>query len=332
MPDSSVDLRPIQIFLDTKSFIAPVEPRKFSGGAKDFYQGDDVAFAVHKLQMQSSLRGIADNLRRSEQPGGFVQVRQREGALAKSHRPLGTLFTEANSFKLVGAEHVGELLFQATPNSLDRLADLIEKKAELTPRLVENRKTGEIKPRPSSYRCELGGIENIRLYDKQDKLKFSADQAVTWMRQPNVIGGYIVELFRPERRGNIVPVIRMILQLMRAFEGINGGILVRPFMPTEVNTQFGEATLAISVQLVTGSTRHIVFPFSADGSLLEINETKMLEAIENITPDLAINRHDELLSLLASQPLVRNIELPPILETTPETVRGGVRCHIAPTC
>ena len=107
---------------------------------------------------------------------------------------MGSLFTASNHFALVGAEKVGELLFQATPQALDGLATIIETKAEETPRLVVNRKTGKEEPRVSGYRSELGGIEDIRLYDATDKVAFSAEEAVRWMRQENAIGGYIVEL------------------------------------------------------------------------------------------------------------------------------------------
>ena len=40
MPDRP-DLRPIQVFLDTKRFIEMEEPQPFGGGAKDFFQGND---------------------------------------------------------------------------------------------------------------------------------------------------------------------------------------------------------------------------------------------------------------------------------------------------
>ena len=85
-----------------------------------------------------------------------------------------------------------------TPRALDGLASIIDTKAEETPRLVTNSKTGKQEPRVSPVRSELGGIEDIRLYDAPDKSPFPLRQAVHWMQQENVIGGYIVELFRPE--------------------------------------------------------------------------------------------------------------------------------------
>src|ERR1035437_11196285 len=132
-----------QVFLDTKRFIELEEPEPFGGGTKDFFQGNDRGFATHKAEITARVASVAEGMRRNRQPGGFIKVRQREEALAKSHRPLGHLFTPSNRFALVGAESVGELLFQATPAALDRLANIIESKAELTPPIIRNKKTGK---------------------------------------------------------------------------------------------------------------------------------------------------------------------------------------------
>src|SRR5580704_16293843 len=124
MADS--DLRPIQVFLDTKRFIEIPAPQPFVPGTKDFFQGNNRGFVEHKTKLKSSVQGVANSLRRGKQAGGFIKVRQREEALAKSHRPMGALFKATNHFALVGAEKVGELLFQVTPHALDRLANIID--------------------------------------------------------------------------------------------------------------------------------------------------------------------------------------------------------------
>src|SRR5262245_39104274 len=124
------DLRPVQVFLDTQRFIEipPTQPRP--RGAKDFFEGNDAAFVEHKARMTSALSHAATALRDAKQPAGFVRVRQRADALAKSHRPMNALFSQSQGFSLVGAETAGELLFQATPIGLDRLARIVEEKAE----------------------------------------------------------------------------------------------------------------------------------------------------------------------------------------------------------
>jgi hypothetical protein len=321
MADKPADQRPIQVFLDTKKFIELPAPQQFNGGSKDFFKDNDKGFAEHKTRIKSRVEAVATSLRRVKQPGGFIKVRQSEEALAKSHRPLGNLFSPSNRFALVGAEKVGELLFQATPAALDRLATIIETKAELTPRLVENKKTGKIEPRVSGYRSELGGIEDIRLYEASDKIAFSAEEAVRWMQQPNVIGGYIVELFRPDRAASPDAVDEMIAHFREGLERLGGGMLVRPFLPSTITTQFGEPSLALSVQLTAGDRRLIELPFLADGRSAVMAEASLPSVMRGVQGDLTPSRHAELLTFFAEQALVRSVELPPILETTPAS--GG---------
>ncbi len=318
MPENKPDLRPIQVFLDTKRFIELEEPQPFGGGAKDFFQGNDRGFATHKAEMTARVASVAEGMRRTRQPGGFIKVRQREEALAKSHRPLGHLFTQSNRFALVGTEGVGELLFQTTPAALDRLAGIIESKAELTPRIAKNKKTGKDEPRVSGYRSELGGIEDIGLHSATDKVKFSAEEAVRWMAQPNVIGGYIVELFRPDRNVATNEIDALVAQFKQGLERLQGGLLVRPFLPSTSTVQFGEPSLALSVQLITDERRRLIeLPFLVDGRAMEMDEASLPDGMRGVRADLTLARHTELLALLAKQGLVRSVELPPVLETMP---------------
>ncbi len=173
----------------------------------------------------------------------------------------------------MGAESVGELLFQTTPSALDRLANIIESKAELTPRTVLNKKTGKEEPRVSGYRSELGGIEDIRLHGPTDRVKFSSEEAVHWMEQPNAIGGYIVELFRPDRSISPDAIDALVANLRKGLERLQGGLLVRQFLPSTSTIQFGEPSLTLSVQLTSDKDRLIDLPFLTDGRSAEISET-----------------------------------------------------------
>lgn len=317
MAKKTHDLRPIQVLLDTKRFIELEVSKPWGGGTKDFFRGNDKGFLEHKEQIKARIQDAAASLRQRNQPGDFLRVRQREGALAKTHRPVSHLFSESNQFMLVGAERVGELLFQVTPDGMDRLANIIESKVELTPRIVINKKTGEPEPRVSVYRSELGGIEDIQLYGATDKVRFSAAEAVRWMQQPNVIGGYIVELFRPARRISLDLVRHLVANFREGLERIPGGLLVRPILPSEATAQFGEPSLVLSVHLITGGRRLIELPFFEDGRAAEMAEASLPGSMREVTRDLSIDRHTETLAMLAEQSLVRSVELPPILETTP---------------
>lgn len=333
MPDTS-DLRPIQVFLDTKRFIGAEEPQPFGGGSKDFFKGNNRGFEQHKVQMKSRVQSVAEGMRRSKQPSGFIKVQQREEAMAKSHRPLGSLFTLSNNFALVGAESVGELLFQATPAALDRLANLIESKAEVTPRIGQNKKTGKDEERPSGYRSELGGIEDVRLHGPTDRVKFSSEEAVRWMRQPNIIGGYIVELFRPDSRVATREIEALIASFRSGLDRLSGGLLVRPILPPTQAIQYGEPSLALSVRLTSDATKRLIeLPFLTDGRAAFISEASLPSNMHDAQTDLNPTRHGELLTFLAEQGLVRSVELPPVLETTPlfEGASAGAVSVPAPT-
>jgi hypothetical protein len=331
MPDKKQDLRPIQVFLDTKRFIEMEEPQPFGGGSKDFFADNNRGFAAHKAQIKKRVASVAEGLRRTNQPGGFIKVQQREEALAKSHRPLGSLFTPSNRFALVGAERVGELLFQTTPAALDRLANIIESKAELTPRMAVNKKTGREEPRVSSYRSEVGGIEDIRLHGATDRVKFSSEEAVHWMQQPNVIGGYIVELFRPDRSISPDTIDALIANFRQGLQRLHGGLLVRPILPSTSTTQFGEPSLALSVQLISDEKRRLIdLPFLVDGRSAEMSEASLPSEMRGVHGDLTLGRHAELLAFLGEQALVRSVELPPVLETTPMVGGANLGAAVVP--
>lgn len=331
MPDPRLDLRPIQVFLDTRRFIDLKEPQPF-GGSKDFFLNNDLAFREHKAKLRGQIDGVAQSLRRRNLPAGFVKVRQRKEALAKSYRPLDHLFSRGNRFALVGADGVGELLFQATPSALERLNYIVEVRAEETQRSRENKKSGTIEPRVSGYRSELGGIDEIRLYGAPDRLAFSAEEAVNWMEQPNVIGGYLVELFKPDRSAGFDAVNQIIAQLKQGFQTIQGGMIIRPLLPSVSTSRFGNPSLTLSVQLTTNpNSRLIDLPFLPDGRPAEMAEAPLPTEMHGQRADLSIDRHRELLAFLSEQTLVRSIELPAVLETAPmDSERGPSSVSIPP--
>lgn len=320
MPDSPSELRPIQVFLDAKRFIDVPEVKPHPQSKTDFFAGNDRGFAEHKSRMKNRVTSMATSMRAQTQPGAFIKVRQRELALAKSHRPLGSLFTPGNRFALVGAEKIGELLFQATPVALERLAALIETKAELKPPQKLNKRTGQVEPNPSPFRTELSGIEEIQMYAPSDRVTFSANDALEWMRQPNAIGGYLVELFRPDHLIGPEAVNAMVKALRVSLEALKGGILVRPILPSTSSTDFGEPGLILSVQLIRDDRRLLELPFAENGDAATMVEASLPQHMSGVEADLSPKRHAELLQVLAEQPLVRSVDLPPILETTPASV------------
>ena len=314
---ADVSLRPIQVLLDTKRFIDVPEQQPFGGGNKDFYSDDDRGFLNHKKKVRGRLQAIEASLRERNDRLGFVKVQMREDALAKSYRPLGALFTESHGFALVGAQGIGEIIFQVTPESISRLERIVDERAEATPRMAPNSKTGEMEKRPSSYRTEVGAIDDLKLHDPIDRLSFSAEQAVAWLAQPNVLGGYIIELFRPDPERGAEAVASAVAKLRAALASV-GGISARPFLPSEQTSQYGAPPLIVTAQLMIGGELQVALPFNPDGQpQIATGQVGRRDDVGPVELDLSTSRHQKFLTLLSEQSLVRSIELPPLIEAAP---------------
>ena len=304
--------RPIQVFLDTGQFISLRESRQ-RGGNRDFFAGDDPGFSRHKSTMRQRIRDASETLRSGGQAAGFVIVQMREAALAKSYRPLNALFSQANSFRLVGGGGIGEIFFQCTPTALDRLDRRIDTRAELKPRMVQNDDTGRFEPRPSAYRSELGGIEDIRLPAPADRIAFSAREAAEWLSRPDTLGAYLVELFRPDPTLDRAAVDSMIEGFRQRLVRL-GGIVARPLFPAE-SRRSTRGHLAMSIQLTRDvDSSFISLPL---GSPLSERDEPAGPAPRSATQDVPVERHQHFLEQMAAEPLVRRISLPPTLEIAP---------------
>lgn len=314
MTDIARELRPVQVLLDLRRFIETPE-RHAGGGTTDFFDGDDAGFARHKTRLRGKITTIAQSLRKERRPVGFLKVQLRENALAKSYRPIGSLFTESHGFALVGANRIGEMVFQGTPDDLDRLDRIVDLRAEATPPFVLNKKTGLMERRASGYRSELGAIGDIDLHDRTDRMTFSAEQAVEWLSQPNTLGGYIVELFRPDPARNEHAIALAIAQLRDALAGVGMGLSVRPFLPAENTAGYGDPPLAMTVQLTKNPAALVALPFNSDGQPARSAVPMSTDADDE--PDFSVDRHRLLLSILSEQSLVRSVELPPLVEASP---------------
>lgn len=328
--------RPVQVLLDAGQFIAVFQQQP-PKGKKDFYAGNDAGFARHRAHICAQLRGVALSMRRHGDPLGFIKVGMREDALGKSYRPLGTLFRNAHGFAFVGTDRVGELLFQATPHRLEQLARILEFRAEDTPRLVENPKTGAIEARPSAYRAECSAIQDIELYDAADRVSFSAADAVQWLSQDGVIGGYVIELFRARPNVASEEVAAAVASLRRALHQLPSGIRVRDFSAASLDERAiavsGSPMITMALDLLEDSNvKDIRHALLGDGE--PIRGQPRVERLPLFggrpAPSLDRSHHAALLAALAEQSLVRNVELAPVIECAPSMageISASIRVH-----
>ena len=303
---------PIQVFLNPGQFITVREPRQ-RGGNRDFFEGDNRRFSRHKSAMRQKIQDASATLRRHSQAAGFVIVQMRNEALAKSYRPLNALFSTANLFRLVGGGGIGEIFFQCTPDALDRLDHRIEARAEIEPKVKENEDTGEFEPRPSAYRSELGGIEDIRLLAPADRISFSAREAAAWLSRPDTLGAYLVELFRPDPTLDPAAVEEMIESFYQRLVRL-GGVVALPLFSAQSKRSI-RGHLAMSIQLTRNIEQSFIsLPLGDSGPT---DQELPRAALRSRMQDVSVERHQDFLEQMAAEPMVRRISLPPLLEIAP---------------
>ena len=297
---------PIQILLNPENF---EEARDTGGGGpkKDFFVDRDSAFRAHKKSLLSQLDAVATALERQSQGDiGFLKVILRREAWAKSHRPIRSLF-RPDRIALVGGGDLGEMYFEARPRLLRAVAHDIASAEEVT-RLKADPNTGRMVPHPSTAKSESGAIERIELYGPRDRRRFSVEVALDWLANPMTGSGYQIELFEvppPRSQWDVVDVSRQRLYatFIEGLAAIGQGLTVQRIQTTEkeqpqLSLRLGRSTEPPTVRLTvspSGDRKRIrdLVPFDSD-----------------------VDRHRRLLTFLDHHPLVRRIELPPILTRT----------------
>ena len=306
---------PLQVVLNPQNF---AEDREVPGGGglkTDFFDGDDDAFVAHKKVVLDQLQGVVNELAKQAPmygPVGFIKVILRRKAWAKSHRPLKALFTDRKT-PLVGGADIGQLLFEATPEALVRVANDVAA-AENVVGYKEDEETGNLKPNPTARRSETGAIERIELYGVADRRRFDLDQAVVWLSNPRTGGQYEVELFEaPPATNNLdaAGARRVLFQsfthgLQQMGQGVTASLVPRRDIkeaPT-LTVRLEQTALPPRVQLAPEPEGRV-----KDVALF----------------DPSRDRHSRLLGFLERHPLVKRIELPGVItRSAPEPrVRPG---------
>lgn len=189
---------PIQVVLNADNFRRDRQTNRPAGNGTDFFLGQDAAFVAHRQRLMAQLEGVGAQLQDAQHAGaygrgGYARVVMRAQALAKSHRPTTALF-KRDTTPVVGGEQLGEMVFYVTPDALNAVEERMGKAESESKKRVDKR-TGELVPAPSRYRCEVGAIHSIDLWDRSRRRRFEIERAVEWLAQPGTGHGYIVDLF-----------------------------------------------------------------------------------------------------------------------------------------
>jgi len=295
---------PIQVILNADSFRRDRETHPPVSAGTDFYEGRDAAFRKHRDNLQQSIKQLAEQVRAQPMKDtggiGFVKVTLQASALAKSHRPTKALF-RPNVAPIAGAGKLGEMISQVDLKSLAKVEEAVAK-AELQVREKPDRETGEIRMVPTRFRCEVGAIEKLELWNRADRRHFDLRDAVNWLADPRTGHCYLVELFeRPPQPGEedlLSDAKRMMFESFR-----KGLAKLGPGVVARVPEVLPNDTIVIEVRLNKSSAPPAIL----------VPMRRASKSAEPARFDNDPKRHSELISFLESHTLVREINLPSIL-------------------
>jgi len=176
----------IQIVINPRDFIGDKDPIIGFGPNTDFFRGEDEAFVAHKSMLTSQLAAI--NVASQQNPYSpiiYAKVKMRSNAIAKTHRPTKSLFSPNKRSFVVGGARVGELLIEMHPGSIQKVEQAILRAEDKS------------REKPSRFRSEASGIQNITPYLSTDRVPFTVAEVMSWIDNGAISNGYYVDLFHP---------------------------------------------------------------------------------------------------------------------------------------
>ncbi|UWQ32064.1 S8 family peptidase [Leisingera sp. M527] len=303
---------PIQIVLNQENF-EEVRDKSPGGSKTDFFAYRDQEFSSHKQNILSQLASISSVLSKQETGDtGFIKVVLRKAAWAKSHRPFAALL-KPERIPLVGGGDLGELLLEATPQRLSQVAQAVSKAETNTLEKYDPNKRKEV-PNPSSFKSEVGAISKIELFSHSDKRDFTVSEAIAWLSNPMTGSSYHIDLFEipaPRAEWDLLHPSkrRLFTSFFEGLSAVGPGLDVRRLRMT------GEEPPLLSFRL--GQSEQMS-PFRISSSVPSGDRQRSKE----LAPfDDDASKHAALLEFLDNHPLVRRVELPPIISRTVSPLR-----------
>ena len=302
---------PIQIVLNSNNFIGDFD-KPPGGTIKDFYEGRDSAFALHKQEIENQLISINNSVINNEfSETSYVKLTLNQSALSKSSRPTKVLFRR-DIAPVVGGGDIGELYVEVSPKSIGYLTDKIQTAED---KVANKLKKGKQIPSPTRLRSEVGAIERIQAYSTSDKRSFSISQGLEWLSNIKTGGSYIVELFEfPPARQHWDLIAEGKRKLFSSFESglqqLGIGVVASRLMGT--GSKVTMLTIRLNGSLKTGRV-NLSTTFSSTNLILN----------DILTVDLDPLKHEILISFLERHPLVKKIDLPPVISSSYDLIQGS---------
>jgi hypothetical protein len=310
--------QPIQVITNPSRLQQPRDKQPPKSAGKDFFLGDDAGFIRHQGRIAAQ---IADAIRVLSSPQyveefgglGYLRVRMRRAAIAKSHRPQTSLFRK-RQIPHVATAGVGEPIFACTPAGLQRVLEKVVA-AEQVGRTRPHPLTGAILPSPTRSRCEVSAIDSILLWADADKRSFSADEAAAWLQQAATGGRYDVELFPFGGVNASTPALAAAGS--QAARSLETALTTEVVDATSLPLRGSGTARALAVGVVTEPpAQRDVLEVLTERVGTNLRRTALVKA----SPD-AVD-HADMLRRLQRNPLVRSISLPPIPVPRQSTASG----------
>ena len=176
----------IQFVLNPRAFIGDKDLVNGFGPNKDFFVGNDDEFVAHKEFLVHGLESVSEASRSNVYSRiTYAKVKLRSDAIAKSHRPTKSLFTQKKRSIVVGGAGIGEMLIEMHPGAIEKTERAIKRAEDVS---------GD---RPTRARSEVGAIQSIQVYSPEDRVPFSLAEVTAWREQGVVSNGYYVDIFHP---------------------------------------------------------------------------------------------------------------------------------------
>lgn len=288
---------PVQVVLNADNFIQNHD-RLPGGSNKDFFAENNTLFKTHKKNLLSQLDSIESyQVKNKFSKFVFAKVVLRPSALAKSHRPTTKMFNPLIA-PVVGGGELGEIFVGLNSAAILQLKNTVEKAEEEI--RIKLDKNGVVVPNTSAIRSEVGSIETISIYGKEEKRRFSAKDAVEWLTDKRTGGIYLVNLFE------VIPARKdwdtIDTDKVNLFESFLNGIENMPFgtlvFKISDKTNFEDI---IGIKILNEDEKSYV---------LTDNELQANSKIFKKPSNLSIDAHEIFLNFIDQHPLVKSIFLP----------------------
>lgn len=298
---------PVQVVTNPEQLRQPRETTRPAKAGTDFFEGRDAEFAAHRAALVRALTSIRGTLNaepwRSVYGGlGYIRVVMNPRAIAKSHRPQQSLF-KANRTPHVATEGIGEPIYAVTPQSLDEVIRVMEEAPIAVPLRLNPRSSRE-EPNPRRSRCEVSAIESVSLWSEADRRAFTAAEASAWLARSGVGHNYLVNLFPFATAGRMPGLALAQRASARALESELEQLHVEA-LGRGSSAPGANRTLTLRVLESDAPTK-------VELGMLSSSVGAALLPTGTPSDDVAI--HESVLVALGRNPLVRSINLPPVVQ------------------